>query len=589
MNDDSYIYSISGRNAGEKYDIKTKINKMKGIKKIKFVRDFYTPDPEWNNNSDNNIDFIDLFQENKKDKEFKNENNSIENKIIKLLKNNLYNDEDENNKDIKNNKNNKNNIDNKDNLKTKFSKINKNENGKNKINNKNKNHINNNNLKNENSKINIENNNDNKDIKNKNKVKNFYDDFIKTLKVNDNKKVNLKLLKKKNLKRTKSACDIDRYKYHKLHIAKLAKYKKIGLLQKINKVQNAIYTPKFDYIYKRIITGPKWKQLTGRNQTMKIDNRSCSNFVRNYLKDSYFKEGKGFISMAKQTQRNGFPISNNLRERYEKKFTPLNNKLNTKKDAILIKKNISFNINDNKNSNNNSKNLIKKRIKLNLNKNKKLKEYKSVPDFNRYLSRDQTNKKITNVYNGNNLLYPNYNYIEEKVKMMVLYNNKKNIPNKNEFEGIHQNEFYDANKIFKILKGNKSSALKFDKMTSRPYDKVLPVFMKGIHSRFVSSEVTDKTLEMNNYANINFFDFNNTYNKKSFNKYVNLCLLKSDYIQPENIQNKSEFIVLSRKVNDLKLNKNNIEQLLENVKMNEFDKITMKSVKYNHNKKHCNY
>ena len=42
MNDDSYIYSISGRNAGEKYDIKTKINKMKGIKKIKFVRDFYT-------------------------------------------------------------------------------------------------------------------------------------------------------------------------------------------------------------------------------------------------------------------------------------------------------------------------------------------------------------------------------------------------------------------------------------------------------------------------------------------------------------------------------------------------------------------
>ena len=589
MNDDSYIYSISGRNAGEKFDIKSKINKMKGIKKIKFVRDYYTPDPEWNNTSDNNIDYIDLFQENKNDKEFKNGNNSIENKIINLLKNNLYNDKIENNKDNKDNKNNKNVKNKMDAKESKVYKFNRNVNTK--INNKNniKNHPkNNNNLKNnENSKTNIQNNKNKKDTKgtkdNKDKEKNFYNDFIKMLKENVNKKNNLKSLNKKDLKRIKYESIIDRYKYHKLHMAKLAKYKKIGLLQKINKVQNAVYTPNFDYISKRIITGPKWKKLTGRNQKIKRDNHSCENFMRNYAQDSFFKEGKGFIIMSKQTQRNGFPISNNLRERYEKKFTPLNNKLNSRK----VKKHISFNIKENKN---NDTNLFKKRIKLNLKNIRKLKEYKSVPDFNRYLSREQRNKKIKNIYNGDNLLYPNYNYIEEKVKMMVLYNNKKNyIPNKNEFEGIHQNEFYDTNKIFNILKGNKTSVPKFDKMTSRPYDKILPVFMKGIHSRFISSEVTDKTLEMNNYANTNFFDFNKTYNKKSFNKYVNLCFLKSDYIQPENIQNKSEFIVLSRNINNLNLDKNNIEQFLENVKMNKFDKITMKSVKYNHNKKNYNF
>ena len=115
MNDDSYIYSISVRNAGEKFDIKTKINKMKGIKKIKFVRDYFTPDPEWNNICDNNIDYIYLFQGNKKDKEFKdikNGNISIEDKIIHLLKNNLYNDEPGNDKDNKDNKENKNYINN---------------------------------------------------------------------------------------------------------------------------------------------------------------------------------------------------------------------------------------------------------------------------------------------------------------------------------------------------------------------------------------------------------------------------------------------------------------------------------------------
>ena len=83
MNFDSYIYSISGRNTGKKFDII--LNKQnERNKKYKSIRDDITLDPEWNDTSDNHMDYIDLFQENQKDKKFKslkNENNSIKNKI----------------------------------------------------------------------------------------------------------------------------------------------------------------------------------------------------------------------------------------------------------------------------------------------------------------------------------------------------------------------------------------------------------------------------------------------------------------------------------------------------------------------------
>lgn len=170
---------------------------------------------------------------------------------------------------------------------------------------------------------------------------------------------------------------------------------------------------------------------------------------------------------------------------------------------------------------------------------------------------------------------------------MVLYNRRLFNLKKKEFRGINPSEFFDANKIFNNLKGNKSSVPVFGKMTSRPYDKILPVYMKGIHSRIVYNEKTDKTLKMNNYSNGQFLDLNNTFNKTSFNKYVNLCLLKSDYIQPEKIKNKSEFKLLSRNFKELDLTKENIGQLLE-AKMNKFDKITFKTITHNIKKRKIN-
>ncbi len=65
--------------------------------------------------------------------------------------------------------------------------------------------------------------------------------------------------KKKNDKKNKIIDNINKrkYKYHDLHMKKIAKYKKEGLYDKILNQQESVYYPKLDYIYKKIESGPK--------------------------------------------------------------------------------------------------------------------------------------------------------------------------------------------------------------------------------------------------------------------------------------------------------------------------------------------
>ena len=586
-NGDSYIFSNIGKDAGKIYNIK--YNKVKSLNKNKKkLRDYFSPDLDWDKKSDSNIiENVDFFKEdnNNVNKNQKSFNISF---LKNVLKKNMYNDEEKNkdNDNLKNKNNNKSKNNNNKNIKNKNNDKNKSSSYiKRKKNDckKNNNIINNKNKDNDNVK-NVKNSEKNK---NKDKLKkevnknndDFYNNIIKLLiKTNES---NLKELKKKKLNRAKSSNNINRYKYYKLHNEKLSKYRELGILQKINEeVQNAIYTPKFDLIYKRIITGPKWNELSGRKQKEIIDCRPASDLSRSKTNNLLFSEGKGVLPMSKQTQRDGFPISNNLRIRYEKKFIPSNSSFSMK---TKTKRN---NVNHSCHNLKNSKTIYKSKLELeNINS---LNKCKSIPDFNRYLSRSQVDKILrNNKPDPVNILYPNYNTIEERVKMMVLYNRRLFNLKKKEFRGINPSEFFDANKIFNNLKGNKSSVPEFGKMTSRPYDKILPVYMKGIYSRIVYNEKTDKTLKMNNYSNGQFLDLNNTFNKTSFNKYVNLCLLKSDYIQPEKIKNKSEFKLLSRNFKELDLTKENIGQLLE-AKMNKFDKITFKTITHNIKKRKIN-
>ena len=65
---------------------------------------------------------------------------------------------------------------------------------------------------------------------------------------------------------------VDFYKYYKIHRKKMDKLKGLGLTEKMNKSQPVIYNPNYDYIHKRIISGPEWKKISGRNQINKTKN-----------------------------------------------------------------------------------------------------------------------------------------------------------------------------------------------------------------------------------------------------------------------------------------------------------------------------
>ena len=99
---------------------------------------------------------------------------------------------------------------------------------------------------------------------------------IQPLNKSNEKKINLKLSKKKyklkNLnpqkKIFKKIFQSFKYKYHNLHLAKLDKYKKQGIIQKMNIQQEPIYNPKMSFIYQKMSIGPPWSKLSGRAKNL---------------------------------------------------------------------------------------------------------------------------------------------------------------------------------------------------------------------------------------------------------------------------------------------------------------------------------
>ena len=518
----SYIFSKVGINTEKKYKINVKIKKL--FKKLKknLIQKYSSLDLDCNGNSNNvsSNNNIDFFSDEKIHKE-KNLNKSYQDKfknIFKNIKKPNYIHEDIFNSNIHNIKKKKNQKDYVD--------------------------------------------------KTENQDKKILDKI--DINCSKNRIMNPKLSNKK-FSRTNSFYDKDKYKYYRIHIEKLEKYKKLGLFKKIINENKNDYFPKFDLIYKKIPSGPVWDQLTSRKLNIISNYQPRPNISRN---ESYLLETKRLNSIDKQNQRNRLPINKNKRERNKNNFSPLFKKINLKINRnknLLNKKNISFNLKD-------IKNIFKTKIKLNKNNKGKL-----IPNFKLCLSREKINKiKNTNKFGSKSVLSPNYNSIEENAKVMIKFN-KKDLSKKkrSEFKGINFHDYYDFNKEFYILKNN-SFTINFDKMTSRVNDRYLPSYMKGIYTRTSSEERTYKSLKMNNYSNGNFLDLNNSYEKKSYNKYINLCKMISDNFHPEFFRNESEFNLLARKIKQPNLSNFDIERILDRIKMKRFDKITYKSLNYNY-------
>lgn len=400
----------------------------------------------------------------------------------------------------------------------------------------------------------------------------------------------------KNKKRFRKLYQSFKYKYHNIHMAKIEKYKKEGIYKKMNVQQEPIYTPKIDYVYQKISIGPPWSKLSSRRKYLFDEENYITHLSYNQFSSS-IDNLKGFIDMSKQTQRNGFPLNGDLRQRYEKKFIPLkyqikkgksdndidNNELpNFYKTATIERNsrspiNFSFIPYDKKCNHDESKcphseNRLRnfsKYFKINYrNKNNNIKSIKtniSAPDFKRYLSREHLNrlfKKKDRIVNG--VLSPNYKSIESGIKMMVLYRNsyKKLKNSKKEFKGMSSDEVYNANETFEKIYGNKIRAVPlFEKMTSRPQDNDLPCFLNGLSNRMSYYMSTDKALKMNNYSNSKVYNICNEIKEKK-DKYVNKHLnkLRKDL----GFENVNIF------------DKNKIEKELE-IKSKNFDNLIMKN------------
>lgn len=408
------------------------------------------------------------------------------------------------------------------------------------------------------------------------------------------KKLNYNKIKIKNIKsyKTKNNNNLFRklyqsfkYKYHNIHMAKIEKYRKQGIIQKMNIQQEPIYNPNMDYIYQKLSLGPPWSKLSGRGKKLFQEENYITHLSYN-VPSSSLKNIKGFIDMKKQTQRNGFPKNGDIRQRCEKKFVPLNYRIKNEKSRVqsdelgkfyktaIMEKTygppFNFTIipynkkNYFKSLYNEDRNTLNDKNRNN--SKRSLNTCKSVPDFKSYLSREKLNnlfKKKGKITNG--VLSPNYKSIEGRVKMMVIYskNHQKIKNNPKEFKGMSSDEIYNVNETFEKIYGNKIRAVPiFQKMTSRTNYNKLPFFMNGLSNRMIYYMYTDKTLKMNNYSNSIIYNVRNEIkeNKNRFKNPLLNAIRKSLAFDNKNNYDKNrikeELEIKSKKFNDLIINNN---------------------------------
>ena len=328
----------------------------------------------------------------------------------------------------------------------------------------------------------------------------------------------------------------DNYKHYNLHLERIRIDKKLGIKKK---KEDYSYTPgvyncNYDYLYKTH-SGLDWKSLTGRKikKSNDIDDLTISKKVILRPNDNNI----GFIDMFKQTQRNGFSLHNDLRQRCEKKFKPINKKLLKEKwkkflkkpliskspfsrDPIFGYRKFSSPKNDKKKkkilkkNNNISPLTISSEYNTSEKKNKNTSSKRnSTFDFNKYLSREYFFKFDYKQRNNNiGFLEPNYKSIDAKSKIMVEYD-KKGTDRKNKIikiKGIDLDNYFDPIKSYEKIHGRKlSSAVKFEKMIARPKHDKLPSFMKGIYNGMSSCISTEKSLILNNYSGKKMYEDKN--------------------------------------------------------------------------------
>ena len=393
------------------------------------------------------------------------------------------------------------------------------------------------------------------------------------------------------------------------------------------------YSPNYNYIWPKLITGIKWDAQMGRKKKkVQIDNRDfIINNLENY--DKYVINSgfvKCFVNMNNKKKKKlllkkNIIINNSINNRnklnnFNTKGTSKtsNNFYNINKSYDVTNVNKATNLADKKNKSDNNfiDEYISQNLKLNNygntdinfftkskllknNKNKKnlylestqdeentskinlLKSSGPVPNFSKIPSREKKFKS----YHIENIpfVFPKYSFVQERSLTMAVYKKEKPVKNykPKPFKGMILGLDYDPDKVFEKYNNHQSPKVpKFKNMTSRPNKKgsPLPSFLQKVYDRSASYLTTDKSLKLNNFAEGKYIPADNSFfPKKSYNKIINVKITDSKLFKEkspdEDIQNKKNQVVQK-----LKLDGADYEELKTEGALNKFDNFCYKSI-----------
>ena len=225
------------------------------------------------------------------------------------------------------------------------------------------------------------------------------------------------------------------------------------------------------------------------------------------------------------------------------------------------------------------------------NKNELQKEIIKGPNFKQMISRETLDKLKDDKIPVVPYLLPDFSSVRERSIMMVVYDRKKHKINRSKTASLSRIDntfYYNPNDILtKINNYVTSHPPNFKMMTSRPDDDdPLPSYMKKIYTRNSCYDITQLSLKLNNFKNRGFAKMDSSFfPKKSFNKIINLNLLKSKKFLNNVIGNQNNLIRQFKGIGtSLKFYNKNYEDILRENFLEKFDNVTYKSIKREHSK-----
>jgi hypothetical protein len=318
------------------------------------------------------------------------------------------------------------------------------------------------------------------------------------------------------------------------------------------------------------------KKYNKENFNKKIKNKYATNIGKNKTIDSEIKNSKS-ININIANNLNYYNNLENINNALESDSENEKNNEDISKDSYEIYKHVYTKEIKNKNRNNRNHESIKEIIKG--------------PNFKQMISRETLDKLKDDKIPVVPYLLPNFSSVREREIMMVVYDRKKHKINRSKSASLTRIDntfYYNPNDILtKINNYVSSHPPNFNMMTSRPDDEdPLPSYMKRIYTRNSCYDITQLSLKLNNYKNRGFAKMNSSFfPKKSFNKIINLNLLKSKKFLNNVIGNQNNLLRQFKGLGTaLKFYNVNYEDIMRANFLERFDNVTYKSIKKEHSK-----